>query len=824
MQTNSPDLQQSADPCKPDARGPQDDCKQVAEQLARQRKYEQRAQQNGAAAQRRIREMGRESALPYGQAIYKNYLELLAAALESTFEDFVLNPGKARANGDAIPYFDLFKGVHHIAAVTLTASLDQLSRKQRLATFCQNLGRAIENECRLMRLAGKSPLELRRLMRQGLTRRKLASHEVMRQLGCSVPAWTDMTRLHVGQFLLDHLHKSTPIVRVVKHRVGRTTPRFVLPTAEVEEFIRSCPQRTYSAAHTAMVCKPEPWDGLYGGGFLGNEESFVRVPVQDIEERDTTAIEHYRKADLSIQFAAATHMQNEPLLVDNDMPQLQRTAWEAGIAGLFPCARAPMEVPERLGNDPSKADLRARNRMAAMAHRDREQNRPRRVRIERSLQTAEELAGRTVWQPIHADSRGRLYCGNRHVTHQGPDYEKACLSFARKGEVTNDGMAWLFKAAAGHYGMSRDHWTMRQKWGEKNKQRMLAAAADPLGKLELWRDASDPWQFLQMCRALQEALDTGRTGVPIRLDQTTSGCGILSTLVRDAKVARMCNVIGKTPHDLYSHIAERVCMRLGHDLQLGDDKQKALAEVWLRRGIDRKLVKGPVLAAPYGGSYMSLCDGLVDALDMHLGYVPLDEYALQVAVPAKYLASHMWAELKAVVGPCLEVKAWLRKVCRKVMTAGYPLEWTTGMNWPMRKADRVPKKRVVQTLLFGKRMNLTLQDQPVDAGYSATQANKGIGADFTHGIDAALAHQIIYTCAVHGVPVLANHDCFATRIDHATFLHTNLLDGFASFNRVNWLAVAHEEFQLSSGLSLPAPPLVGTLLDGLIGSNSYLYS
>ena len=88
MQANSPDLQQSADPCKPDARGAQDDCKQVAEQLARQRKYEQRAQQNGAAAQRRIREMGRESALPYGQAIYKNYLELLAAALESTFEDF----------------------------------------------------------------------------------------------------------------------------------------------------------------------------------------------------------------------------------------------------------------------------------------------------------------------------------------------------------------------------------------------------------------------------------------------------------------------------------------------------------------------------------------------------------------------------------------------------------------------------------------------------------------------------------------------------------------------------------------------------------------
>ena len=123
---------------------------------------------------------------------------------------------------------------------------------------------------------------------------------------------------------------------------------------------------------------------------------------------------------------------------------------------------------------------------------------------------------------------------------------------------------------------------------------MLAAAADPLGKLELWRNAADPWQYLQLCRGLKEALETGRTGVPIRLDQTTSGCGILSTLVRDAKVARMCNIIGKTPRDLYTRIAEKVCFRLAQDLEMGDAKARTLAEIWLRRGIDRRLVKGPV--------------------------------------------------------------------------------------------------------------------------------------------------------------------------------------------------------------------------------------
>ena len=262
----------------------------------------------------------------------------------------------------------------------------------------------------------------------------------------------------------------------------------------------------------------------------------------------------------------------------------------------------------------------------------------------------------------------------------------------------------------------------------------------------------------------------------------------------------MCNVIGKTPRDLYSHIAERVCMRLGHDLQLGDDKQKALAEVWLRRGIDRKLVKGPVLAAPYGGSYMSLCDGLVDALDMHLGYVPLDEYALQVAVPAKYLASHMWAELKAVVGPCLEVKAWLRKVCRKVMTAGYPLEWTTGMNWPMRKADRVPKRRVVQTYLFGKRMNLTLQDQPVDA---VTQPRRPTRASALTSRMALM--QLLRTRSSTPAQCMA---CPCCRI--RLFRNAHRPRHVSTYKPARWFCVVQpgqlvgsgtREFQLSSGLS-----------------------
>jgi DNA-directed RNA polymerase len=158
------------------------------------------------------------------------------------------------------------------------------------------------------------------------------------------------------------------------------------------------------------------------------------------------------------------------------------------------------------------------------------------------------------------------------------------------------------------------------------------------------------------------------------------------------------------------------------------------------------------------------------------------------------------------------------------MVAGYPLEWTTPMGWPMRLADREPTKRVVNTLLFGKKVSITMQDQPIDSPLSATQANKGIGANFVHGFDAALAHQVLNRAVGIGMPVLTNHDCFATHMNDATVLHTMLLDGYRDMFRTNWLSVFREEVQLVTGIPLPEPPYIGTLQVGLIGANPYLYS
>ena len=70
-------------------------------------------------AQRRLKEAGKESALPYGQALFDVTLEPVVASLNLAFEEFVLEPKKARKFAAVLPLFDHFQDPAHIAAVGL---------------------------------------------------------------------------------------------------------------------------------------------------------------------------------------------------------------------------------------------------------------------------------------------------------------------------------------------------------------------------------------------------------------------------------------------------------------------------------------------------------------------------------------------------------------------------------------------------------------------------------------------------------------------------------------------------------------------------------
>ena len=105
------------------------------------------------------------------------------------------------------------------------------------------------------------------------------------------------------------------------------------------------------------------------------------------------------------------------------------------------------------------------------------------------------------------------------------------------------------------------------------------------------------------------------------------------------------------------------------------------------------------------------------------------------------------------------------------------------------------------------------------------RTNASITANLVHSLDAALVHAVAYRAGEQGVPLLTNHDCFATDPANATWLQKTLLSEFQALYATDWLEAIAEQIRCNAGLkALPPPPPRGALDAGEIGSNKYLFS
>jgi DNA-directed RNA polymerase len=518
-------------------------------------------------------------------------------------------------------------------------------------------------------------------------------------------------------------------------------------------------------------------------------------------------------------------LQRQQLEVDPWMLRVQREAWDRNIPGLFPVERDPVPDagPFPTSEPPDVQDAWRRDQ--ARHHQDLRDNSCKRLAVERALQTAEALVDRPIWQAHFLDFRGRAFTANRGLTHQGPDHQKALLRFASSQSIGADGFEWILKAAAGHWGLTRHEWSARLEWGLQEIWRLKAIADDPIGNADQWRQAKQPWQFLQMAKAWAEPIGrSSRHKVPIRLDQTCSGAGIIATLLRDRAMAELCNVCGTGPNDLYSAVVERLRQQLEIDLHCGDAQTHQLAAGWLELGIDRSWVKAAVMHTPFGSTSRTVADGIRDQLQQRLG--PVDDWGGRIYRPSTYLESRLRVVLGTETESLMQLRRWLCDVGRLVVGRHQQqIRWTTPMGWPMQMGRPTPNKSVIRTHLLGKLAAVTFENDPPDGELSARRTNGSITANLVHSFDAALVHAVAYRAGEQGVPLLTNHDCFATDPANASWLQKTLLDEFRALYATDWLGEIAEEIRCSAGLeALPPPPPRGALEIGDIGSNQYLFS
>jgi len=763
-----------------------------------------------------MRAKGQESRLAHGRALLIAAARPLVEAMKVDVAIQCAEPtaGQYHAGFSLLP---LFRRPEHSALIALRVVVDHITGGDKFNAMAARVGLLLEQEVRGQEMARAKPTLFRHLKRRHTKRAALVRERVKRLVGGTKEPWTRGQQAQIGALMLVLIERHTSLIEIRSESVGGKVVRMIRPTQEAMALIKACRPAQWSVARGAMVCPPRPWLGLQGGGALAGDGRLVRGRCEP---------EQFAGADLTRTLQVVNTLQRQRLVIDRQQVELVRQAWDAGGLGLFKVSAEPPALPHRPEDDAPREAWSQHNREAAAAHHDRRENAGRRLRVERGIQALEEIEG-PCWFAHDLDDRGRVYTSNRVGTHQGQDYEKGAIGFAAAQPLDVDGFEWLLRAAANHWG-ARGSWSERLQWGRDNLELMREVTWNPLELAHLWRQAKDPWQFLQAARAIDSWLEEPRRpiGCPVRLDQTTSGCGIIAALLRDAQLGRECNLHGTTKHDLYQLVAERVEMALQRRLHTGTRREHRLAQLWLRHGIDRKLLKGPVLALPYGGRMQGTTDGLAKALEEKQGWVELWEYENRVTQPAIWLARIVHEVMAEELATPRAFCRWTQALGAAVIKQQQAIQWTSPMGFPLRQGKRTPLLRRLTTELFGvQRMTLTLDETPPDGELSLRQTNGALAANIIHSFDAAFCHAVVCTAGEHGQPILTNHDCFASLPGAAGWLQGQLLDTMREMHKTPWLGQMVKEVKARTGIAaIPSPPMVGTLSPGLIGSNEYLFS
>ena len=157
------------------------------------------------------------------------------------------------------------------------------------------------------------------------------------------------------------------------------------------------------------------------------------------------------------------------------------------------------------------------------------------------------------------DSRGRCYAQQPWLSPHSTDAEKALLRFADGCRMDERAEWWAAQAIGAAFLGSRLNFQERIKWTYENAKFITNCALNPYETADEWKEAKDPWQFIQLASEWYRVVLTKQDyiwTVPIGADATASGLQLLSSMLRDSTGMRYSNVLppvnaSSPPEDSY---------------------------------------------------------------------------------------------------------------------------------------------------------------------------------------------------------------------------------------------------------------------------------
>lgn len=419
-----------------------------------------------------------------------------------------------------------------------------------------------------------------------------------------------------GIKLLDIVINSLPIgyFRTECERVSKTSSVWTVITGDGYDKLRKTHSdvlASFSKRMAPLVCQPDDWEGMVGGGYLSDIAKKVTPLVKRMPEHPSPkgdiifkAINHIQKTPFRVHkkiFKVCKELQEirpsqmkkvfmEDIGTFDEVCPIDQVSdsylWEK-VEGTKVDKKTGKSVESLVMKYQGDNDKYKRKEFFKWAAR-RSLHKKKilaRKSIDKSYEATLELTkGLEIFDEIfwgyQLDRRGRVYpSAMTGINLQGADYQKAVVEFAVGFPLKDkDGVYGIVKTLCNHWGGDGGNGVKTDKlarqdaeiWVKESTQWILDCAENPLNSSK-WMLADKPLQFLAAAFEWSgwvkyKNSHPNEFGYISHLadpnDASCSGAQILSAMTRDLVGARHTNLLNMPVQDLYMAVASKITENL----------------------------------------------------------------------------------------------------------------------------------------------------------------------------------------------------------------------------------------------------------------------
>ena len=774
----------------------------------------------------------RESDTDHGTRLMNAAVHPVAAALREEFKTI----GKPGFNNTGVKAL-LDSGIDPevLALLALQSVIDGISRKQRASRVMSIIGRRIQTEVLLERLAGDQPFLLKTVerwtsdpqsdLRRRATIKKIVSNmsDECKELVKNVTI-DDGLLLRMGFVLVELIRRHTGLIDIKTVTTSaKRANTWIVPTKETVDWIRNYGSKSefLRPVKLPMVVPPYNWASPTVGGYANDlGEDLIRSD-SGIQMKCAT------KEQMPTVYRVINAMQRVPLRVNVPVLRVVDTLYRNGVVfGDLPPIE-DIEAPPRPNIPSTDPAIKIWRRDVHKVHEANRTNAGKRINVAQTLALAERFSDTNFFLPVCMDFRGRVYPQTTYLSYQAGDIGKGLTSFGLGKNVRVGSPEWnaLLLGGAGHIGVKG---SIKQRIEAADKfvssGAMAAVVSDPYQHKSLWIDADEPVQFLAWCHDVGQVMSGNPSHHPIWMDGSCNGLQIISLLLRDEIGGLLTNccpaTIDTSPLDIYTAVAVRTKELL---CQETDPAKKEWAAGWIGYGVDRAAVKRCVMIVPYNGSIHA---GVTYIRDWYQEkYAKVGGPWKEPTYPIGYLARIVWKAIGETICRGTEFMRWMREVQKVCNQHEIQPSWVTPSGFLVHQIYHQYDACNVKTRL-GRTVRM-FQLRKASKRIATRKHLNALAPNFIHSLDAAaevLTFNNLLTAKIDNF--LGQHDSYGCLAADAPTVYRVIRKTWSQMFADDLLSMFadHIRFELPKSASLPELPRYGTLDPTQINESPYFFS